>query len=74
MAIEYFREIFTSTNRTDFDSLFDGFETRVLEEMNQALTAPVSDEEVKLAAFIIKDSSGPGAMGSLVNFTNNSGL
>lgn len=60
LAVEYFRELFMSTNPYDLKSMFEGFENRVTDEMNEMLTRPVSQEEIKLAAFSVKGSSAPG--------------
>lgn len=63
LAVEYFRDLFMSTNPHDLESLFEGLESRVSAEMNENLTRPVSPEEIKLAAFSIKGSSAPGEDG-----------
>lgn len=63
IATEYFRELFMSTNPCDLESLFDGFESRVTQEMNEGLVRPVLDEEIKRAAFEVKGSSAPGEDG-----------
>ena len=61
--MEFFRELFTSSNPCDLESLFLGFQNRVTREMNQSLTRPVSLEEIKKAAFDVKGSSAPGEDG-----------
>lgn len=63
IAAEYFRDIFSSSNPWDLETLFDGFASKVTEEMNTMLTSPILEEEVKQAAFNIKGSSAPGADG-----------
>ena len=63
IAVEYFRDLFMSTNPYDLESLFEGFQSRVSSDMNNELTAPVSDEEIKRAAFSVKGSSAPGEDG-----------
>ncbi|CAA7042046.1 unnamed protein product [Microthlaspi erraticum] len=63
IAVEYFRDLFMSSNPYDLDSLFEGFEEMVTPEMNIALTRPISVEEIKLAAFNVKSSSAPGEDG-----------
>ncbi|KAG2268329.1 hypothetical protein Bca52824_062884 [Brassica carinata] len=60
IAVEYFRDIFTSSNPWDLESLFEGFQSRVSPAMNTMLTAPVLSEEVKNAAFSIKEDSARG--------------
>lgn len=54
IAVDYFRDLFTSSNLIDLESLLTGFPARVLDEMNINLTIPVSVEEIKRAAFRVK--------------------
>ena len=63
IAVEYFRELFSSSNPFDLDFLFRGFKGRVSDVMNASLTRPVSPEEIKCAAFSVKGSSAPGEDG-----------
>ena len=63
LAVEFFRDLFTSSNPVDLDSLFLGFQSRVTGEMNQLLTRQVSSEEIRKAAFDVKGSSAPGEDG-----------
>lgn len=42
IIVEYFRELFMSTNPFDLDSLFLNFPRRITAEMNEDLTATVS--------------------------------
>ncbi|KAF8084973.1 hypothetical protein N665_0691s0012 [Sinapis alba] len=63
IATEYFQKLFTSTIPGDFTSLFDGFTSRVTEDMNEKLSREVSKEEVKAAVFSIKSGSSPGPDG-----------
>ena len=63
IAVEYFRDLFMSSNPHDLESLFVGFTERVSPDMNSVLTKPVSYEEIRLAAFGIKGSSAPGEDG-----------
>lgn len=58
--MEYFRDLFMSSNPYDLDSLFEGFNERITPAMNLALTRPISAEEIKMAAFSVKSSSAPG--------------
>lgn len=74
LAVEYFRELFMSTNPHDLESLFDEFGSRVTPEMNEILTRPVSPEEIKLSAFSVKGSSAPGEDGLTGVFTRSSGI
>lgn len=59
LAVEYFRDLFMSTNPHDLESLFEGFDARVTPEMNEILTRPVSIDEIKLAALSVPSTSAP---------------
>ncbi|KAL0683276.1 hypothetical protein Bca4012_050124 [Brassica carinata] len=63
VVVDYFRELFRSSDPFDLESLFAGFRGRVSSVMNSKLTAPVSAEEVRKAAFTMKGSSAPGEDG-----------
>lgn len=63
IVVEYFRNLFMSSNPFDLQSLFQGFESRVSPEMNTRLTATVSTDEIKRVAFVVKGSSAPGEDG-----------
>ncbi|XP_033134315.1 uncharacterized protein LOC117127769 [Brassica rapa] len=63
IAVNYFRELFMSSNPHDVESLFTGFQPRVTAAMNNLLLAPISEEEVRKAAFCVKSSSAPGEDG-----------
>lgn len=63
IAVEYFRDLFRSSDPFDLESLFTGFRGWIFAEMNTKLTAPVTTEEIKKAAFSVKGSSAPGEDG-----------
>ena len=63
IALEYYRDLFRSSNPFDLESVFQGLNSRVSEEMNARLTAPISPEEIRKAAFSVKGSSAPGEDG-----------
>ena len=63
LAVDFFRELFTSSNPVDLETLFLGFNSKVTAEMNARLTATVTLEEIKAAAFCVKGSSAPGEDG-----------
>lgn len=62
VAVEYFSNMFKSSNPTDLPDFFDGFQPRVTSRMNEELTREVSKEEMKRAAFAIKAASAPRRM------------
>ncbi|KAL1220563.1 hypothetical protein V5N11_003272 [Cardamine amara subsp. amara] len=57
VAVEYFKELFSSTQPQNFEDFLEGLPPRVTETMNASLTAPVYTEEIKKAAFGIKGGS-----------------
>lgn len=63
VAVDYFRDLFMSSNPHDLETIFQGFQARVTSDMNARLIAPISDEEIKRAAFSVKSSSAPGEDG-----------
>lgn len=63
LAVEYFRDLFMSTNPHDLESLFTDFTPRVTTEMNTDLTKPITADEIRLAAFSVNGGSAPGEDG-----------
>ena len=74
IAVNCFRELFMSSNSHDVESLFTGFQPRVTTTMNNLLVVPVSEEEVKRAAFCVKGNSAPVRMDLQEASTNVSGI
>ena len=68
IAVEYFRDLFLSTNPADLESLFVGFPSRVTDDMNVGLTAPVTVEEIRKAAMSVNGGSAPGEEGLAGSF------
>ena len=60
-----------SSNPTDLETLFEGFQSRVTPAMNEALTKEITDEKIKAAAFSVKGSSAPGEDGITGVFYKN---
>lgn len=63
LAVEYFRDLFMSSNPVDLESLFEGFQSRVTPAMNESLIKEISHDEIKAAAFAVKGSSASGEDG-----------
>ncbi|KAG7582623.1 Zinc knuckle CX2CX4HX4C [Arabidopsis suecica] len=61
IAVDYFQQLFTSSQPTDASVLLSGMTPRVTQAMNVELTKPITNEEIKQAVFSIKSSSAPGA-------------
>lgn len=68
IAVDYFRELFLSSNPADMEALFAGFPARVTEEMNSLLSAPVTSEEIRKAAMSVNGGSAPGEYGLTGSF------
>lgn len=63
IAVEFFRDLFRSSDPFDLETLFTGFSSRVTDDMNVMLSAPVLAEDIRVAAFSVKGSSAPGKDG-----------
>ncbi|XP_048591377.1 uncharacterized protein LOC125576066 [Brassica napus] len=69
VAIQYFLDLFKSTNSENYTKFFHDFPKKVTSVMNHHLTMKVSAEEVKDAVFSIKPAdSAPGADGMSGHF------
>ncbi|XP_010424210.1 PREDICTED: uncharacterized protein LOC104709264 [Camelina sativa] len=53
IVVEYFMDLFTSSNPNIFEELVEGMAPQVTEEMNRQLTTLVSNVEIKQAAFSV---------------------
>lgn len=58
MAVEFFRNLFTSSNPYEMEELLQGFTSRVTADMNSRLTAPVTPRKIRDAAFCVKSAPG----------------
>lgn len=74
IAVEFFRDLFTSSNPYDLETLFQGFNTKVTDEMNAQLTALVTPAKIRDATFCVKGCSAPGEDGLLVFSTDSFGI
>ena len=63
VAIQYFGDLFKSSNSEDYFTMLRGLTPRVTEKMNHQLIRKVTSEEIKEALFSIKPDSAPGADG-----------
>lgn len=74
VAVDYFNDLFRSSNAPSYQPLFQEMRPRISEVMNLQLMREVSDEEIKSDVFSIKASSAPGPDGmSELFFQHNSG-
>ncbi|XP_071918969.1 uncharacterized protein [Coffea arabica] len=57
----YFRKLFTSTNPRQFDAILNGIPQVITGQMNNKLTRPVSEMEVRKAMFSLHPNKAPGS-------------
>ncbi|KAG7576108.1 hypothetical protein ISN45_Aa03g005410 [Arabidopsis thaliana x Arabidopsis arenosa] len=63
IAIDFFKDLFTSSYPASLTEILNGFSRRVSPMMNQELTKQVSEEEIYNAVFSIDAESAPGPDG-----------
>lgn len=68
IAVEYFRDLFMSSNPFDLEDLFSDFPSRISPEMNINLTAAITMEEIRKAAMCVDGGSAPGEDGLTGSF------
>ena len=60
IATSYFRQIFEASNPEDIEEALSEVSSTITEPMNDNLTAPVTEWEVKLALFAMHPEKAPG--------------
>lgn len=67
IAVDYFSELFKSSNPCSFVNFFQGFQPKVSNQMNVEITKMVTKEEVRDTVFSVKAGSalGPDGMSAL---------
>ncbi|XP_056855051.1 uncharacterized protein LOC130504459 [Raphanus sativus] len=68
IATSYFRQIFESSNPQDIEEALSEVPTKITEPMNESLTAPVTEWEIKLALFAMHPEKAPGPDGMTALF------
>jgi len=63
IAVTFFEDLFSSSYPSSMDSVLEGFNKRVTEDMNQDLTKKVNEQEIYKAVFSINAESAPGPDG-----------
>ncbi|XP_013608138.1 PREDICTED: uncharacterized protein LOC106314876 [Brassica oleracea var. oleracea] len=71
IAIQYFTELFSTSQPTDATELLQDFAPKVTEQMNLKLTKHVTDAEIKRAVKAIKSDSSRGVDGITGHFFQN---
>lgn len=65
VALDYFMDLFQSSNPRSYGPIFQSMLPRGTDEMNEVLTSEVSAEEVREAMFSINPDSAPGPDGMM---------
>lgn len=68
VAIEYFNDLFKSSNPPSYEPVFQSMLPKVTSSMNKVLTSKITKEEVREAIFSIKAESAPGPDGMTGDF------
>ncbi|CAA7056111.1 unnamed protein product [Microthlaspi erraticum] len=68
VAEDYFRNMFTGSITLPVDDITPTMDQRVTQEMNAALTRPISDTEIKEVVFSIGPDKAPGIDGFTASF------
>lgn len=68
IAVSYFKNLFTSTNPRDFESSLKEVKTTITDQVNEFLTAPATEKEVRDALFMMHPEKAPGPDGMTALF------
>ncbi|KAG7581014.1 Reverse transcriptase zinc-binding domain [Arabidopsis suecica] len=68
LAVDYFKDLFTTSDPQEFHSVLQDVPTMISEDMNQKLTREISPEEVKRALFSLHPDKAPGPDGMTAFF------
>ena len=68
ITVEYYKNLFTSSNPTNFSKIVQAVQQKVTPDMNQNLTKVFNENEVKLALKQMYPLKGPGSNGMLPLF------
>ena len=68
IVVEYFQNLFSSSNPTAINEVTQLVDARVTPEMNSSLLSPFSSEEIKSALFQMSPSKAPGPDGMTTFF------
>lgn len=63
LAVDYFTELFTSSNPPSYEPVLQSIRPKVTEAMNRSLTFKITKEEVRETIYSINPESAPGPYG-----------
>lgn len=66
--MQYFKDLFKSLGSQNAELLLEGMQPRVTQRMNDTLTKPITDAEIKCAVKAIKSDCAPGSDGMTGQF------
>ncbi|KAG7585995.1 Reverse transcriptase zinc-binding domain [Arabidopsis thaliana x Arabidopsis arenosa] len=68
IAVSYFENLFTSTNPQEFEEALKEVKTTITDQVNEFLTAPATEKEVRTALFMMHPEKAPGPDGMTALF------
>lgn len=75
MTVDYFNNLFSSSNTTsgDLSAVLECTDTVIEDQMNESLCEPFTAEEIRRAVFDMHPSKAPGLDGFTAYFIKNFG-
>lgn len=68
MAVNYFQDIFSTTNPSEIEEKLEEVSSLVTGSMNDILTVQMTEEEVRKALFLMNPKKAPGPDGLTAMF------
>lgn len=72
--IDYFGNLFSSSNPTEFDPILQSIPQVITAQMNSQLTKPLTELEIQKAVFSLNPNKAPGLDGMSPIFSRNFGM
>ena len=60
---EYYKHLFTFSCRGNVENILEGIPNSITDQMNQELTKPMMEEEIRIALFSMDPNKAPGLDG-----------
>lgn len=60
VAVNYFNNLFSSTSPSDFEGFLDEIQSSITHQMNQRLLRPATENDVRIALFMMHPEKVPG--------------